>query len=245
MTISAKNAKDILAPWVHFFLYGDTGSGKTMAASTFPRTLFLVPQNENSITTLRGRDVPYYEIIDMSSPVNAGVGGMIPVLEEIEKAYDQGPDAFPFDTIVIESISHYADLCIEEMSKGNALQMDQQKWGRLGSHFRNLQTRLRKLDCHVVFTALAKASIIADAEDGGARTPGSPLIQGQTALKLPSACDVIGYCEEYRPNAKDMKYRVHFRKYQTFPARSRFSRMPAVVESFDFKKIEDFLRPDV
>ena len=245
MALSTKNAKDIGTPWVHFFLYGDTGSGKTKAASTFPRPLFLVPQNENSITTLRGQDVPYYEIIDMSSPVADGIGGMIAVLDEIERAYDKGPEEFPFDTIVIESISHYADLCIEEMSKGNALQMDQQKWGRLGSHFRNLQTRLRKLDCHVVFTALAKASVIADAEDGGGQAPGAPLIQGQTALKLPSACDVIGYCEEYRANAKDLEYRVHFRKYRHFPARSRFSRMPAVVKNFDFKKVEAFLKPDV
>ena len=247
MTISAKNAQDLTSPWTHWFLYGDSGSGKTTNASTFPRPLFIVPQNESSITTLRGRDIPYYEAIDISSPVVGGVGGMLSILSEIEQAYDAGPDEFPYDTLVIESISHYADLAIEEMTRGGDLQMDQQKWGRFGSHFRNLQTRLRRLDCNVIFTALAKSSDGASDDETGKRVKdvmGMPMIQGQTSIKLPSACDVIGYCEEYRINPKDTRYRIHFRKFKQFPARSRFKRIPPVIEDFAFSKVEPFLAPD-
>ena len=105
--LSAKNATALIQPWTHWFFYGESGSGKTVNASSFPRPLFLVPQNEGSIATLRGRDIPYYEITDMGSPLQNGVGGMNRALDEVEALYNEAPDQFPFDTTVIENLSHY------------------------------------------------------------------------------------------------------------------------------------------
>src|ERR1051325_4596977 len=130
-TLSAKNALALTLPWTHWFFYGDTGSGKTRAASTFPRPIFLVPQNEGSIVTLQGLDIPYYEITDMGSPLVNGTGGMNRALDEIEALYAEGPDAFPFDSIVVESLSHYSDLVQEELTGGATRPMDQFKWGQL------------------------------------------------------------------------------------------------------------------
>jgi hypothetical protein len=233
MSLSARNAKDLVAPWTHWFLYGESRSGKTRAASTFPRPVFLVPYNEQSITTLRGLDMPYYEITGMKGPVVDGSGGLEDVLTELETEYYKDPDAFPYETVVVESISHYSDLVADELTRGGKAFMDQAKWGQFLAHFRNVQSRLRRMEVHAVFTALSDVKTTENTTIGG------PLIQGQTAKKLPSACDVIAYCEEIR--AKSSIYRMHLRRYGHFAAGSRFAKLPEIIDDFDFKNIKPFI----
>ena len=232
----ARNAKDIVAPWTHWFLYGESGSGKTKSASTFPRPCFLVPYNEQSITTLRGMDVAYYEVTGMKGDVTNGSGGLENILLELENEYYRDPNEFPYETVVLESISHYSDLVADELTRGGKVFMDQAKWGQFLSHFRNIQARLRKMEVHAVFTALAKVDKANDDT-----VIGGPLIQGQTALKLPSACDVIGYCEEIR-SAKDSIYRMHLRRHKHFAAGSRFPAIPPQLDNFNFADIEKYLQ---
>jgi AAA domain len=233
MSLSARNAKDLIAPWTHWFLYGESRSGKTKSASTFPRPVFLVPYNEQSITTLRGLDMPYYEITGMKGAVVNGSGGLEDVLTELETEYYKDPDAFPYETVVVESISHYSDLVADELTRGGKAFMDQAKWGQFLAHFRNVQSRLRRMDVHAVFTALSDVKTTENTTIGG------PLIQGQTSKKLPSACDVIAYCEEIR--AKTSIYRMHLRRYGHFAAGSRFSKLPEIIDDFDFKNIKPFI----
>lgn len=227
------NAQNLVEPWTHWFLYGPSGAGKTTAAATFPKPVFLVPYNESSITTLAGRDIPYFIIVDKDqTPLNlkTGTGSMKAVLDHLIVGYKRNPEAFPFETIVIESISHYGDLVQEQLTVGDQ-KMDQQKWGFFLAHFRTIQARLRGIDVHVVFTALDK---LEKTESGG--YVGGPLVPGQTAQKLPSACDVIGYCEETAG-----RYQIHFRRHKHFPARSRFGRLPPKVVDFKFDEIEQYL----
>ena len=226
----ALNAKTLDNPWYHWFFYGETGSGKTSLAATFPRPVFLIPFNENSIETLRGKDVPFFIVTDKDNkPFNpkTGEGSMVKILDHIEKGYHHDPEGFPYDTIVFESLSHYGDLVQEQLTKGDQ-HMDQQKWGFFLAHFRQVQSRMRNLDVHVIFTALAKM----EKADGTSRE-GGPAIPGQAAVKLPSACDVIGYCEE-----KKGIYTVHFRSHRGFKARSRLP-LPDKVQDFNFAKIEE------
>lgn len=227
------NAKDMSNPWAHWFFYGATGSGKTTLCATFPRPVFLVPFNEQSITTLRGRSIPYYVVTDKDETKfdpKTGRGSMNHILDHLIRGYDRDPNAFPFDTIVIESISHYADLVQEQLTRGGQ-KMDQQKWGFFLAHFRNIQARLRNIEVHVVFTALDRVE-----KDDGGQYYGGPLIPGQTGFKLPSACDVIGYCEEVGG-----EYKVHFRKRRHFRARSRLAGVPPVVKNFNFQEIEKLI----
>jgi len=231
--LTVKNAAQLDTVWTHWFFYGDTGSGKTEMAHTFPRPLFLAPSNEGSIVTLRGRNQPYIEITGMSKkPLKDGSGSMNGALDAIERMYRADPDNFPYDTIVIESISHYGDLVIDELTDGGAGQMSQNLWGTFGAHLKSIQTRLRTMDVHVVFNALAKTESSEDRK----KLFGGPYIQGQSADKLPSACDVYGYVELYGD-----QYRVHFKKYQHFPARTRFSRMPKMVTDFNYEDMKPYL----
>jgi hypothetical protein len=227
MGLPLQNAKDIQQPWTHWFLAGDTGTGKTTCAATFPAPLFIMPYNEMSIVTLAGTDMPYLTV--------DGIRSMEKYIGELERDYNRNPDGFPYETIVIESLSHYLDLAIEEITGGNKKNMDQQGWGKLSAHLRNLHARLRNIDVHCVFTSLLSTKV--DRE--GTVTAVEPLMQGQMKYKLPSACDVIGLCT-FSPGKPDL-YEVHFAPHKKFGARTRFRDMPKHIRNFKFADVEAHL----
>jgi len=230
--LSFLNTKNIAAPWLQIFIMGDPGSGKTQLASTFPRPVFLVPKNEQSMLTLRGNDFPYIEIDSMRGPIVNGVGGMLTAVRALEAQYAASPQDFPFDTIVIEQIGHYSDIVQRELTN-NTQQMDQQKWGLYLNHMLEIQSVLRRLDVHLVWTSHTKIEKINDTTSiCGAN------ISGQAATKIPSSCDVIAYCES--GTGKDPRFRTHFRRFNGFNARSRFP-LPAVIENCTFDDIAQYL----
>lgn len=251
MDIAIRSAASIVSPWTHWFLYGATGSGKTQAASTFPDPLFLVPAAEGSHLTLAGREIPYItlgrdandEVIGIRDHLN----GVLTMLErrhaDMRKALTAGDeqaafDAFPWQTVVLESMTHLCAMLQDDISQNGKIKMDQQRWGMMSDFLRSVHTRLRGLDCHVVFTALAKI----EGEDGSTQE-GCPDIPGKMSRLLPSACDAIGYCETREgtsPKAPPT-YTVHFRQHRVYPARVRFRGVPGSVQDFTFAAIEKYL----
>ena len=259
--LQVRSTKNISSPWTHWFFYGPTGTGKTSAAATFPAPLFLVPASEGSELTLHQVDVPYMKLgrDDSNNPVPirehldaildwvesqhrtmrqhlAKAGSATdPAVTEAE--YAAADAAFPWQTIVVESMTHLCAMLQDDVSQNGKIKMDQQRWGIMSDYLRTLHTRLRCLDCHVVFTALAKV----DGEEGSTQE-GCPDIPGKMSRLLPSACDAIGYCETRDAGGKNPPvYTVHFRQHRVYPARVRFRGVPAAVQDFTFGKIEPFL----
>ncbi len=238
----AKNTADLNEVWSHWFLYGESGVGKTTISSTFPSPVFIVPYNEQSVVTLRGLNYPYFLVVDMDKTrfdPRTGIGSMMGVVNHLEAMYNKYINSFPYDTAVVESVTHYCDLIQEQITNGSQKIMAQNDWGTLSSHIRTVQMRLRRLQMHSIFTALDKTESDAD----GKVLFGGPALPGQLATKFPSSCDCSGYCEILA--GKDAPvFRVHFQKYRHFPARSRFRRMPKVVTNFNFSEIAHVLEPD-
>lgn len=232
-----KNAADIQQPWTRWFLYGPTGSGKTTAAGTFPQPIFLVPPNEKSIVTLAGMDVPYIEVSNRQE-MNHAVRWLRQQYDIAMKLYaagkdDQAEEAFPYQTIVVESLSHYCELLIEDIGQRGARKMDMQAWGQLGSHLRTLHSQLSDMDVHVIYTSLEHID-----DQGNVR----PLMTGKNAIMMPSACDVIGYCESVpQQRGKPNLHRIHFRQVGKAAARSRFRGFPDAIENFSFAKVQEHL----
>lgn len=244
--LGAKNAADLAGGvWSTWFFYGDSGSAKTTLASSFPRPIFIVPNTENSIETLRGFEFPYFTCTSAktaeSDPLVNGAGSMDAIVSHLEMVYKSDPNNCPFDTVVSESISHYQDYLIQDLSKEGQLIMDQSKWGLFANRLMAMHVRLKSMEVHVVYTALAKLEKVDDKT-----LHGGPLISGAPATKLPAACTTVGYCETYAGDTR----RVHFKKHMHWHARSRFSKLPAMYKGGiqDFKNfypnIEKYLVPD-
>lgn len=234
-----ENTRAISQPWLHFFFYGDTGSGKTTAASSMPSPLFLVPANEGSELTLAGRDVDFVKVgrdpAGRTIDVRDHMHQILCDLEARATKYHAGDvDALPWETIVTESLTHYCDMLVAGISEDGRKQMDMQKWGLVSTHLQQIHARLRRLPCHVVFTALAQLK-----ENDGKQVVGMPSVQGAMAVKMPSACDIIGYCEELPPSrgSQSSTYRMHFSKSGPYMARARFSGFPRFIDNFTFDQI--------
>lgn len=208
------NTSSMTRTWQHVFAYGSSGSGKTTMASFFPKPFLLVPRAEQSQLSLKDRDIDFMEITSSKDMLDA-----IAYFEKIQNT--KGSDALEHETLVIESLSHYTDQIVEEFSRGGAIKDARQVYGVVNSHFRTIQQRLRGLDMHVIFTALATTTESADGET----QHGEPLISGRTKTILPASCDIVGYCEVRE--GKPPMYKFHTRAYRGYMARTRYHAMPA------------------
>lgn len=235
--VQIKNAAKLASPWTHWFLYGKTGSGKTTVAATFPSPFFVIPQNEGSILTLHGRDVDYVTVSnrkDMTEVLNMLMlkhQQMVNLLKA--KKEGEAYAAFPYETIVIESLSHYTELVVQDISENNTKQMNQQGWGKLSNHIASMHSILRSMQCHVVYTSLAAV------DDSG---EGFPMLVGKQKTMLPSSCDVVAYCDVAEQGKKrGSVYTTYFKKRGPFYARSRIQGFPVEADNFEFGTIEKLL----
>jgi AAA domain len=235
------NTKTMDEPWTRWFLYGDTGTGKTTAASTFPRPLFLVPVSEKSVTVLAGRNVPYLLVRDWSSPFDQahGIGGMNQILQTIEMEFKRDPNAFPYDTIVAEALTHLAELFKDELTQGSKISMDVQKYDKLTSYFRGVHARLSQLDTHVVYCALAQVD--EKTEKGDA------YLSKKIKEIIPSSCEVYGYLtatdkgKDKNGNPNPKEHKMYTTPHGQWKARTRFKRLPPVIKNFNFNDIKHLL----
>lgn len=266
MGLEIQTSDKIEAPWTVWFMYSQMGAGKTTSAASFPAPLFLVPANEGSELTLaqlKKKSIPFVRIGKRpDGTVVPARKHLSEILGEIEKAHAQmrvllGKSAkasaagdamtaaqlqaeadtvFPWQTIVLESLSHFSDMLVEDVSEGGNKKLDQQAWGLIGSYLRTVHSRLRNMDVHVVYTSLAKTQ----ENDSGGIVSGGPNLIGQAAEKFPSACDVVVYMEELAGQGKDAApiYRSFFRKYRWWQARTRFANFPDFMDNFDFAQLE-------
>jgi len=217
------NAATIKQPRIHLFSYGQSGAGKTVQAASFPEPMIVSPSNENGVVSLMGRDIPFKRI--------TGSKDLLEVISGLEAIQSKSPDDLPGQTFIFDAISHYAELVVEEIAATRKGGMDMQGWGQLGSHFRTVQQRLRNLDLHVVYTALADVL----TSDTGGVIGGRPRLSGATREMLPSACDITLYMDvrdsvQATDRGAGAIYRAYTRPKGGYPARTRFSTIPAELQ---------------
>lgn len=235
MALSVKNTANIETPYLQVFIAGDMGAGKTYLASTFPRPLFIQPQNEQSVLSLKGQGFDYIEITGMRGPLKNGAGGMDSILQEIETTYNKNPDAFPYDTIVLEQFGHYSDFVQRDLTS-NTFNMDRQKWGLHLRHFLDIQARLNRLDINRVWTS---HTLMEKVGESAASIVHRPNIAGQAAIKIPSSCDIV-ILNELAVSGTKKNFTSYFAKRNNFPARSRFGH-PVSIKNCDYAKLLSYV----
>lgn len=242
MAIEFLNAGNIQPEYTSWFFYGGTRSGKTTAASTFPRPLFIQPKLEDSQITLQGMahvDYIFTWGIERTNEILIELEARSAKAQALwakntDEAIAEGDALFPWQTIVVESLTHYCDHLVEELTRGSMLDMDQQKWGKLSSHLRNIHARLRSLPVHIVYVALDKRIHNKKGDLVGADFA----FPGQQSERLPSACGSVVHFERIPGNPRDI-FRAHLAKHSVFAAGTRYKVLRGIkkLEPFDWSGI--------
>jgi hypothetical protein len=174
--IKIHNTREMPPKPLHCFVYGPPRTGKTSLAASFPKPIFLSVGTEGGDATLRFYDV--HSILIRSK-------------QDMKEAVDYiraGAKNYGWRTVVIDSVTFYSDLIVQEITGGGERPMRQPDWGILDLHLQKwLLPSLHELPLHVVWIALEQALRGKDGEVRGIE----PMLYGKTAAKLPAACDLI------------------------------------------------------
>lgn len=219
-------------PWTRFFFAGNSGSGKTTIVGTFPNVLIIEPGMEASSTTLAetGVEAEVWRI-DSKEDLDEAFNELLSMHDKFLKTGDE--KYFPWESVALESITHYSDLLVDWLTKGYKEDMNQRKWGDLSQMLIAYHNKLASLQAHVVYTSLI------EVKEDPVRVV--PMIQGRRARDIiPSACNAVGLCE-YSTKLVQGKhtdeYRVHFKPYRNFSARTRYKWLPATIQNFNFTEL--------
>lgn len=153
MAINVKSTKDVHTNGIKLVLYGASGSGKTVMASTAPNPIYI--SAEKGLLSLADKDIPYIEV---------------KTLKSMDEAYKYCKDS-DYETIVVDSISEVTQACLDEfkkdMIKNSASgKIDaRQAYGKVAESIGNLIRNFRDIDGkNVVF--IAKERKIEDDDAG-------------------------------------------------------------------------------
>jgi hypothetical protein len=134
---------------VKCIIYGNSGVGKTRLSASAPNPIIL--SAENGLLSLRQFNLPFIQIKNV---------------DELTKAYDYlvGPQGKQFQTIVLDSVSEIAEICLNDAKKSNR---DARKaYGDTQDEILDIFRKFRDIvGKHVVF--LAKQEYINDGLTGG------------------------------------------------------------------------------
>jgi adenosyl cobinamide kinase/adenosyl cobinamide phosphate guanylyltransferase len=216
---------------------GASRSGKTYFAARFPRPVFLSDASESGWTTIQNmHDDAFYE------------KGRVPEVYAIEKPADMmdsitdleeriGKDRSAFGTIVVDSLTFYAEMYFAQLEALNQRLDTRKAYGDLASHLRWMMIRIHRMPVNVLWLALTK-------EGGEEGALGGLSIPGQTATKAPARCDIWAYMEQVNQgNRKPSAFRLHTRNYGGFKAGHRFGDvLPGMLEDPSYFDLEDHLQ---
>ena len=135
---------------VHVLAYGDSGTGKTHLAGTFPTPLIL--DTDFGLETLVGQDIDYEEWY-----VRAGEDGWKTRwtdLLEFVKTYSENPT---HETLVVDSLTTLVDVVsafvINKAGRGPSAGLQLQDYSAIYTELTKLIVRLRRVPTNMVLTA--------------------------------------------------------------------------------------------
>jgi hypothetical protein len=211
--VNEESAKDF--KW-KIYLYGESGSGKTFMAGTFPDPLFLDLENGmRSVFSLNKKILRYPK-----DPTQS-----ITTFEEVRKFYQMvskiKPEQAPFKTIVVDSLNELQVLIFKHIMnfQANRQMEDQPTWGDYGKLARDMQSIVRQffqLPYNIIMTGTS-----ADREYEEEKI--LPVLVGKKAgPDLRRIMEQIGYCYTVQEKKDEpVAHMVGFQNHPRYLAKDR------------------------
>ncbi len=201
---------------VNMLLYGAPGVGKTTFASTAPKPLII--DLENGSLALLGKDVDIAQVDTLQDAKQA-----------IKYALEHG-----YQTVVIDSITRYAELQLEEILRENKKDTARiQDWGEVVKRIKKLIWTLQSKNINTIFIALETEE---KDEDSLVKRPAVP---GQLKVAIPAIVDIVGYLRVRNGGERVVSVKPSAKWY----AKDRSGRLPDEVKP-DFSYILSLIRGD-
>lgn len=176
-------------------VYGDAGCGKTVFACSFPGPIF-VADFDNKVSSAAAHyryigesariEQIEYENYMKQDELDMSFNRWTYKLQELEIAARAGK--FPYQTVVIDSLTFYADRCMEKvMADCPGIKGPQkgipglQHYGVLNPNFKTQLARVLALPCNVVVTA----HVEADKDELSGEIVYSPMLSGKLKAFIP------------------------------------------------------------
>lgn len=208
-----------------FLCYGDTKTSKTTFAGTFPRPLFLSDISEGGYESLREENwhddaTPLFE--PDVRPIVWGINeqaDMAKALDKLKPLIAAGR----VKTIVIDSITFYADLYLNIVLMAQETPDNRQAYGKLGVHLRNIRISFHDLGVNVVWLALAKHPEVTDK--GVLKFKGRPAIPGEQSDKFMAGVNYTMFFSASRPQPTGpARFEAYTREHMNYIAGNRLGK---------------------
>ena len=214
-------------------LHGDSGAGKTFTAATFPRPLFISPDDEKGWETLK--------YMPSSVLYEPDVRPIVWSVSEPRDFVDAYTKLVPLvregkvKTIVVDSLTFYADMFYTAISQNQGDKDGWKVYGQLNDHLRRIRIELHKLDCHIIWLAITR-----HPDDAG--KVAVPNLKGQQAVVFPAGCKYVWYMRAVSMPKGMAQHELRTRKFMNVMARGRDGgRLPDPLVNPSYRSIIDAL----
>lgn len=199
-----------------FLVYGDSRTGKTTWAASFPRPVFFSDVSEGGWDSIAN--------MDDDQLFEPGVKPLVWGIEEMSDMLVARNKAEPMiasgriQTIVVDSLSFYSDLFLNFLVGAQAKKDMRSAYGDLGNHLRDLRVKTHALNVNVVWLCLAR-----HPDDD--IPMGRPMIPGQQGDKFMAGVHYIFHSrvdqQKQGTTLLPPTYEMRTRKYGNYIAGNR------------------------
>lgn len=185
--ISFDSEPETLPPRFTVLNYGDTRTGKTEFAATWPRPLIIADAAERGYETIRRMDREKWFEPD-HKPLIWAVDNQADLTNMLLKA-DPLIANGQIWTLVFDAFSFYCDFYLNAIVLAQTKLDMRRAYGDLGMHLRNARVQVHNRGTNVLWNCLSKHPEKDD--ETGRVQPGGPLIPGQQGDKFAAGVDLL------------------------------------------------------
>jgi hypothetical protein len=187
--------------FIHALIGGIPSSGKTHFASTFPKPLFLSDAAEGGYKTLEYMDRDYWWDPNHAPDVWAQENMMdLPIAVTRLQTMAKG-GKFPFQSIIVDSVSIYAERLLAELKMANPGEDNRQRYGSLADALRAQVVRINALPANIIWLCHVT-------------TEGELTLPGKAAATIPAYMDHKWLCVAVTEGKKATDYQLRTVPYK-------------------------------